>query len=58
MLLYSSCEERVKASKIYTNFMRKNLMVIEMLKNFAIEENSPIVDIDKMRKLLPKTMNN
>lgn len=57
MLLYSSCEEGVKASKIYTNFMRKNLMVIEMLKNFAIEENSPIVDIDKMRKLLPKTMN-
>ena len=34
-------------------------MIIEMLKNFAIDDNAQniIVDIGKMRKLLPYTMN-
>ena len=52
-------EEGKNASFVYTHYIRKNLMIIEMLKNFAIDDNAQniIVDIGKMRKLLPYTMN-
>ena len=59
VMLYNNLEEGEHASAIYTKYIRKNLMIIEILENFLIEDdnnNGSFVDIDKMRKLLPKTM--
>lgn len=59
VMLYNNLEEGEHASAIYTKYIRKNLMIIEILENFLIEDdnnNGSYVDINKMRKLLPKTM--
>ena len=58
VMLYNNLEEGEHASAIYTKYIRKNLMIIEILENFLIEDDNggSYVDIDKMRKLLPKTM--
>ena len=41
------------------NIIKKNLIIIEMLENFLIDDGSDnfIVDIKKLKMLLPKTMN-
>ena len=46
------------SSKKYTSYIRKNLMILEILENFVVDnENEKIVDIEKMRKLFPFTTN-
>ena len=46
-------------SRISSNYIKKNLIVIEILENFLIDEgqNSGTIDIDKLKMLLPKSMN-
>ncbi len=43
------------------NYTKKNLIIIEILENFTVEDYhqrlNNLVDIDKIRMLLPKTMN-
>ena len=59
IFLYNDIENGINASKLYTSFIRKNLMIIEILENFIIYEEvgDNLVDIEKMKKLLPMTMN-
>ena len=59
IFLYNDIEEGTNASKLYTSYIRKNLMIIEILENFIIydEMGENVVDIEKMKKLLPLTMN-
>jgi hypothetical protein len=59
MYLYSEGESGASVSKLYTKFIKKNLIIIEILENFLYDgdDDNDVVDIDKMRKLLPRTMN-
>ena len=36
IFLYNDIENGINASKLYTSFIRKNLMIIEILENFII----------------------
>ena len=59
VMMYNNLEEGEHASAIYTSYIRKNLMIIEILENFTLDndkEGGNYMDIDKMRKLLPMTM--
>ena len=47
------------SSKMYTRYIKKNLMILEILENFIIDDDmyGSVIDIKKMRKLLPLTLN-
>jgi hypothetical protein len=44
---------------ISSNYIKKNLIIIEILENFLMDQgnNSPILDMEKLKMLLPKTVN-
>jgi len=46
-------------SQISSNYIKKNFIIIEILENFLIDEgsNNGIIDIEKLKLLLPKSMN-
>jgi hypothetical protein len=46
-------------SNISSNYIKKNFIIIEILENFLIDEGSDngIIDIEKLKLLLPKSMN-
>ncbi len=46
-------------TKISSNHIKKNLIIIEILENFLIEDgtNNCAIDIDKVKMLLPKSLN-
>ena len=51
-------ENKNEKPEISTASIRKNLMIIEILENFLIDdENGTYIDIEKMRKLLPVAIN-
>ena len=61
IMMYNNLESNGEnVSTIYTAYIRKNLMIIEILENFVLDgeemENS-YVNVEKMRKLLPLTLN-
>ena len=61
IMMYNNLESNTgNVSTIYTAYIRKNLMIIEILENFVLDseemENS-FVNVEKMRKLLPLTLN-
>ena len=61
IMMYNNLESNGEnVSTIYTAYIRKNLMIIEILENFVLDneemENS-FVNVEKMRKLLPLTLN-
>jgi hypothetical protein len=55
----SKSDEFDEGSSLMSNFLRRNLIIIEILENFLIDDGSDnyIVDIKKLQLLLPKTMN-
>ena len=58
--LYHSNKDNInKENELEGRFIKRNLIIIEILENFLIDDGSDnfIVDIDKMKILLPKTMN-
>lgn len=46
-------------SHISSNYIKKNLIIIEILEKFLVDlgSNSGVIDIDKLKMLLPKSMN-
>lgn len=52
-------KDGVNSSKMYTRYIKKNLMILEILENFIIDDDiyGSVIDIKKMRKLLPLTLN-
>lgn len=46
-------------TKISSNLIKKNLIIIEILENFVIQDgtNNESIDIDKLKMLLPKSLN-
>src|SRR5690606_19763571 len=53
-------EERIESSSsISGRLIKRNLIIIEILENFLIDDGSEnfIVDVEKLRMLLPLTMN-
>ena len=59
ILLYNKSFEKKNISKNYVRIIRKNLMIIEILSSFLIndENGTGLIDIEKMKKLFPFTMN-
>ena len=58
-LYRSSKDNPNQENELGGRFIKRNLIIIEILENFLIDDGSDnfIVDIDKMKILLPKTMN-
>ena len=58
-LYHSNKDNSNKEKEFGGRFTKRNLIIIEILENFLIDDGSDnfIVDIDKMKILLPKTMN-
>ena len=58
-LYHSNKDTSNKEKEFGGRFTKRNLIIIEILENFLIDDGSDnfIVDIDKMKILLPKTMN-
>ena len=52
-------KDAANSSKTYTRYIKKNLMILEILENFIIDDDmyGSVIDIVKMRKLLPLTLN-
>jgi len=48
-----------KSEKTSSSYIKKNFIIIEILENFLFDEgsNNGMIDIDKLKLLLPKSMN-
>jgi hypothetical protein len=57
--IYNTKSNNMENTTISSNYIKKNLIIIEILENFLIEPgtNSLLLDIEKLKMLLPKTMN-
>ena len=56
---YNNLNSNINSNN-YSLFIRKNLMVIEILDNFVIDEEefqNAYVNLDKLKKILPKVVN-
>ena len=58
-ILFKESFDKKNISKNYVRIIKKNLMIIEILSSFLIndENGTGMVDIEKMKKLFPFTMN-
>ena len=58
-ILFKESFEKKNISKNYVRIIKKNLMIIEILSSFLIndENGTGMVDVEKMKKLFPFTMN-
>jgi len=58
LTLNSSDKKQKKLQKFSSSFVKKNIIIIEILENFLIDDGTDncLVDIEKMQQLLPKTL--